>query len=168
MASHIVVHARRFVFGGASGLLAFASYKSQSDPVHIFWDLDHTILCSISPIPDNQDSEGNSDIPKQNNNSSKCPVAPSNLVSLLLPPPPKLHHFDQIDDDFPYDDKTLAPNTRTYFHPGALLALKLCTPATLHLCFSESLNLCTSASLNPCTTYTLHLHLHHLCTTTAS
>jgi len=134
MALHIVVHARRFVFGGASGLLAFASYKSQSDPVHIFWDLDHTILCSISPIPDNQDSEGNSDIPKQNNNSSKCPVAPSNLVSLLLPPPPKLHHFDQIDDDFPYDDKTLAPNTRTYFRPGALLALKLCNMfGTIHV-----------------------------------
>jgi hypothetical protein len=55
-----------------------------------------------------------------------CPVSPSNLVT-LLPSPPTLQHFDQIDDDFPYDDASLAPNTRTYFRPGAKMALKLCS-----------------------------------------
>lgn len=134
MTSHIVLHARRIVVGGTSGLFAFAGYKSQFDPVHIFWDLDHTILCSISPIPDHG-NEGSNSIPKQNNNtSSKCPVAPSNVASLLLPPPPKLNYFDQIDDDFPYDDRSLTPNTRTYFRPGAQLALKLCNIfGTIHV-----------------------------------
>lgn len=41
--------------------------------------------------------------------------------------PPPLEHFDQIDDDFPYDRKTLEPNTRTYFRPGARTALQLCS-----------------------------------------
>ena len=86
-------------------------------------DLDHTILCSISPIPNFDDRINDS---KQT--TSKCPVSPSNLVS-LLPLPPTLQHFDQIDDDFPYDDDdaSLAPNTRTYFRPGAKMALKLCS-----------------------------------------
>ena len=84
-------------------------------------DLDHTIICSISPIP-NFDDRIN--VSKQT--TSKCPVSPSNLVS-LLPTPPILKHFDQIDDDFPYDVASLAPNTRTYFRPGAKMALKLCS-----------------------------------------
>jgi hypothetical protein len=84
-------------------------------------DLDHTIICSISPIPN---FDGRINNPEQA--TSKCPVSPSNLVS-LLPLPPTLQHFDQIDDDFPYDDASLVPNTRTYFRPGAKMALKLCS-----------------------------------------
>ena len=45
------------------------------------------------------------------------------VSNLLLPQPPKLQYFDQIDDDFPYDIQTLSPNTRTYIRPGAMLAL---------------------------------------------
>ena len=81
-------------------------------------DLDHTILCSISPIPTDI-------IPKDNEQTSKCPVAPSNLLS-LLPSAPKLQFFHQIDDDFPYNKETLDPNTITYIRPGAQMALKLC------------------------------------------
>ncbi len=44
-----------------------------------------------------------------------------------MPSPPNLIHFDQIDDDFPYDEKTLLPNTRTYFRPGAIAALNICS-----------------------------------------
>ena len=106
-------------------MFAFAGYKSHSDPVHLFWDLDQTIICSIpiSTLPDH--------------GTSNCtPVAPSNyLASHWLPPPaPKLIYFDQIDDDFPYDDQSLAPNTRTYFRPGARLAIKLCNIfGTVHI-----------------------------------
>ncbi|KAL7536548.1 hypothetical protein ACHAXR_007233, partial [Thalassiosira sp. AJA248-18] len=109
--------------GGASGLTGFAAYRSQSDPVHLFWDLDHTILCSITPIPTNFNDH--SDSPNENNHTSKCPVSPAHLVS-LLPKPPSMRHFHQIDDDFPIADD-LSPNTRTYFRPGAQMALQLCS-----------------------------------------
>ena len=74
-------------------------------------DLDHTILCSVSPLPKEI-------IESQNN--------PKGSTFLPISPPP-LEHFDQIDDDFPYNSKTLEPNTRTYFRPGARLALHLCS-----------------------------------------
>jgi len=124
MASQIFTHARRIALGGTSGLAGFAAYKSQTDPVHLFWDLDHTLLCSITPIPTNFNDQNVGS--NHNNQTSKCPVSPSNLVS-LLPKPPELRHFDQIDDDFPYDAQTLSPNVRTYFRPGAQMALDLCS-----------------------------------------
>lgn len=129
MASQIFTHARRIALGGTSGLTGFAAYKSQTDPVHVFWDLDHTILCSISPKPINNSYDNPlSDLNHSDNHAqSKCPVSPSNLAAKILPKPPDLRHFDQIDDDFPYDAETLAPNTRTYFRPGAQMALKLCS-----------------------------------------
>ncbi len=129
MASSITANARKIALGGTSGLFAFAGYKSHFDPVHMFWDLDQTIICSI-PIPILPDHVG-----EQNSNyTSKYPVGPSNLASHLLPAPPQLIYFDQIDDDFPYDDKSLAPNTRTYFRPGAQLAIKLCNIfGTVHI-----------------------------------
>ena len=72
-------------------------------------------MCSITPIPER--------ISAQQTPTSKCPVSISNLASYLKPP--SLQHFHQIDDDFPYDEQT--PNTKTYFRPGALLALKFCS-----------------------------------------
>jgi hypothetical protein len=45
----------------------------------------------------------------------------------MLPTPPSLEHFDQIDDDFPFNPTTLEPNTRTYFRPGARAALQICS-----------------------------------------
>ena len=107
MASQTLI---KVVLGGGIGLLTcHALYKSKTDPVHIFWDLDHTILCSIYPITelDNDDT-----VTEQTNNKqsiSKCPVSPSNL----LPYSPKLEHFDQIDDDFDIPDDG-SPNTRTF------------------------------------------------------
>ena len=74
-----------------------AAYKSKTDPVHIFWDLDATLLCSITPIP------------TKNNFNDK------NILS----------HFEQIDDDFPFEPN--APNTRTYFRPGCYWALQMCS-----------------------------------------
>jgi hypothetical protein len=53
------------------------------------------------------------------NNSKDLPA--------YLPSPPQLEHFDQIDDDFPFDSKTMEPNTRTYFRPGARMALQVCS-----------------------------------------
>mmetsp|Transcript_44721 Transcript_44721/g.93839 ORF Transcript_44721/g.93839 Transcript_44721/m.93839 type:complete len:265 (+) Transcript_44721:25-819(+) len=122
MTSQLLAHGRRLAFGGTTGLTGFAAYKSQTDPVHLFFDLDNTLLCSISPMPANDFI----DIDGRSNSTSKCPVSPSNLAS-LVPAPPSLRHFDQIDDDFPYDAETLTPNTRTYFRPGALMALQLCS-----------------------------------------
>eukprot|EP00571_Detonula_confervacea_P003310 CAMPEP_0172324970 /NCGR_PEP_ID=MMETSP1058-20130122/52777_1 /TAXON_ID=83371 /ORGANISM="Detonula confervacea, Strain CCMP 353" /LENGTH=254 /DNA_ID=CAMNT_0013041399 /DNA_START=151 /DNA_END=912 /DNA_ORIENTATION=+ len=124
MSSQILAHARRIALGGTSGITGFAAYKCQTDPVHIFWDLDHTILCSITPIPTNFNDQN--DRSNHNTQTSKCPVSPSNLLS-SLPSPPSLRYFNQIDDDFPYDDQTLSPNVRTYFRPGALMALQLCS-----------------------------------------
>ncbi|KAL7447547.1 hypothetical protein ACHAWC_000001, partial [Mediolabrus comicus] len=80
----------------------WAGYKSKTDPVHLFWDLDNTILCSVTPLP-------------SFTTTTSTRIAPT------------LHHFDQIDDDFPYNKSTLEPNTRTYFRPGARTALYLCS-----------------------------------------
>ncbi len=99
--------ARRLSTVGITSLTGYTSYKANTDPIHIFWDLDHTILCSISPLP--------------NQNHHDDPSVSSFL------PPPSIDYFDQIDDDFPYNTETLTPNTRTYFRPGAKLALWVCS-----------------------------------------
>lgn len=98
--------ARRLSTVGVTTLTGYTSYKANTDPIHIFWDLDHTILCSVSPLPNHHNND---------------PVGSSLL------PPPTIEYFDQIDDDFPYNTETLTPNTRTYFRPGAKLALWFCS-----------------------------------------
>lgn len=82
---------RRAAAASCGSVVAAAAYKRQTDPLHIFWDLDHTLLCSVSPIPAG-DARGS--------------------------------YFDQIDDDFPYEGS--APNTRTFWRPGARAALAAC------------------------------------------
>jgi NLI interacting factor-like phosphatase len=95
--SRISALARRLVLGSTGGLSAYGTYKAKYDPLHLVWDLDNTILCSISPIPTcNDDNEKTFD------------------------------SFDQIDDDFPFENAT-TPNTRTYWRPGARTALSLCS-----------------------------------------
>ena len=42
---------RRAAAASCGSVVAAAAYKRQTDPLHIFWDLDHTLLCSVSPIP---------------------------------------------------------------------------------------------------------------------
>jgi hypothetical protein len=103
--------ARRVSTIGITSLTGWTGYKANTDPIHIFWDLDLTILCSVTPLPKNHDSD---DVTKNNNASS-------------LLKPPTLDYFDQIDDDFPYNTQTLSPNTRTYIRPGAKFTLWLCS-----------------------------------------
>lgn len=100
-----------------SGLVGYGAYKSRTDPVHLFWDLDHTILCSITPLPA---ADADAD------------AAPGGAA--MPPAPPGLDFFDQIDDDFPYDPEAPAPNTRTFWRPGARSALTLCSCfAVMHI-----------------------------------
>ncbi|KAL3779889.1 hypothetical protein HJC23_001479 [Cyclotella cryptica] len=113
MLSQLLSHARRMALIGTTGITGLATYKAHTDPIHLFWDLDHTILCSISPLP----KDPITSTTKQKDSKQSIPI----------PTPPALEHFDQIDDDFPYDAKTLAPNTRTYFRPGVRTALQLCS-----------------------------------------
>ena len=116
MAAHILLRARQLALGSAAGVAALATYKSKTDPIHLFWDLDHTLLCSISPLP------------------ATLPASPVRDPGLPRPRPPGLGWFDQVDDDFPYDARTMAPNTRTFFRPGARWALALCSRfAVLHV-----------------------------------
>lgn len=90
--------ARRALLATTGGVGGYGAYKARTDPPHIYWDLDHTILCSITPRP-------------PNDHPTLSTFSPSRF-------------FDQIDDDFDYEEEI--PNTRTYWRPGARTALKLC------------------------------------------
>ncbi len=96
---------RRTVIGGTTGIAGYSAYRVNTDPLHLFWDLDHTILCSVSPLPKSD----------ENRDESPFRFAPS------------LRYFDQIDDDFPFNPQIPTPNTRTYFRPGAQLTIWLCS-----------------------------------------
>lgn len=95
--------ARPLVVIAGGGTTGYATYKARTDPPHLFWDLDHTLLCSVTPLPTSTSSSSGN----------------TNTVS-------NTDYFDQIDDDFPHDPQTNAPNTRTYIRPGARGALKFC------------------------------------------
>jgi len=79
--------------GGAVG--AHALLMAKLRPLHLVWDLDNTLLLSITPL-----DRG---------------VAATAML-------PAARWFDQIDDDFPYTGSE--PNTRTTFRPGARAALR--------------------------------------------
>mmetsp|Transcript_5802 Transcript_5802/g.7125 ORF Transcript_5802/g.7125 Transcript_5802/m.7125 type:complete len:289 (+) Transcript_5802:3857-4723(+) len=91
---------RMFHIGGRTtamftiGLGVYGTYKANYDPLHIVWDLDHTILCSVTPIDQHKKS-----------------TSTANNKQLL-------EFMDHIDDDFEFVEAV--PNTRTYFRPGAL------------------------------------------------
>lgn len=82
----------------SAGIGGYGLYKAKVDPPHIVWDLDETILHSVTPISDSAYVQNGND-PQR--------------------------YFDQIDDDFPYDNDN-TPNTRTFWRPGARLALNIC------------------------------------------
>lgn len=42
--------ARKFLLPTSGGITAYATYKAKYDPPHLVWDLDATILCSVTPI----------------------------------------------------------------------------------------------------------------------
>ena len=93
--------ARRIFLGTTGGVSACAIYKAKYDPPHLVWDLDNTLLCSVTPIPTLK--------------PHSHPIY--NFIAY--------DYFDQIDDDFPFLD-TNTPNTRTFWRPGARTALAVC------------------------------------------
>ena len=97
MASAIVNVRRRILLLGSAG--CYATYKAKYDPPHLIWDLDNTLLCSVTPIPPSSTHRG---------------VAVSEG---------RFEFFDQIDDDFPFENGK--ENTRTYWRPGARMAPKV-------------------------------------------
>jgi NLI interacting factor-like phosphatase len=50
MASAIFT-AQRILLGTSGTITAYATYKAKYDPPHVIWDLDHTLLCSVTPLP---------------------------------------------------------------------------------------------------------------------
>jgi hypothetical protein len=90
--------AKRVLSSVTGGVSAYGVYKAKYDPPHIVWDLDDTLLHSVSPVE----------------------LA---LSTEAYPSDPD-RYFDHIDDDFPYE-KGIA-NTRTYWRPGARQALQFC------------------------------------------
>lgn len=94
---------RAFLASGGS-LSTYAAYKARYDPPHLVWDLDNTLLCSVTPHPGGAEKDG----------TAKACVYPSDPST----------YFDQIDDDFAYEPGV--PNTRTFWRPGARTALSIC------------------------------------------
>jgi NLI interacting factor-like phosphatase len=92
--------ARRFLLGSTGGISAYGTYKANYDPLHLVWDLDNTILCSVTPLSTLTVHRNADDEPYDS--------------------------FDQIDDDFPVENAA-TPNTRTYWRPGARTALSFCS-----------------------------------------
>ena len=77
-------------FATSTIFLGYGTYKAKYDPLHIVWDLDHTIICSITPVEE----------------AIKCTEGLGDL-----------DYIDHIDDDFDFEDGI--PNTRTFFRPGS-------------------------------------------------
>ena len=89
---HVPGAAALFATCGGGGL--WAAFQAKYRPLHIVWDLDNTLLLSLTPL-------------------SKGVAATKNL--------PAERYFDITDDDFPFVEGQ--PNTRTTFRPGARAAL---------------------------------------------
>lgn len=81
--------------GSLTSTTAYVCFQAKYDPPHLIWDLDNTLLCSVTPL-DTAPRKGYE--------------APGSF-------------FDQVDDDFPFEGNG-APNTRTYWRPGARGALQ--------------------------------------------
>mmetsp|Transcript_7438 Transcript_7438/g.20999 ORF Transcript_7438/g.20999 Transcript_7438/m.20999 type:complete len:240 (-) Transcript_7438:1727-2446(-) len=78
-------------------LALYPAYQVIFNPVHLVWDLDNTLVCSLALMEEGK---------------------PATAAASL---PPEAY-FDQIDDDFPFDGEE--PNTRTFWRPGAKAALQ--------------------------------------------
>lgn len=90
-----------------SGVASYVYYQTSQSPLHVVWDLDHTLLCSVTPLE-----------------KGKAAAAAASR--------PPSSYFDQIDDDFDFREGT--PNTRTFLRPGAHAALRFVgTFATQHI-----------------------------------
>ena len=93
------------------GLFGYSHAKAKYDPPHLVWDLDNTILCSLTPLPS----------PNPTTTTVTTTTASTSNIDKYL------DSFDQIDDDFPFDKDGQTPNTRTYWRPGARTMLKFCS-----------------------------------------
>lgn len=95
MTSPFLFTTARLLFLGTTGsITAYVTYKAMYDPPHLVWDLDNTLLCSVTPL-------------------SSSAAIEEGLYD----------YFDQIDDDFPFEEDI--PNTRTYWRPGARTMLQV-------------------------------------------
>ena len=118
--------------------IGYGCYKAKYDPPHLVWDLDNTILCSVSPIIPTTNSTTSSSSSTTEEASSSSTTT-SNIDQYL-------DSFDQIDDDFPYEgDKS---NTRTYFRPGARTALWICNFFAIQHVYTTAQSTYTTNILN--------------------
>jgi hypothetical protein len=85
---------QRAVLAACGGGGLWAALQAKYRPLHVVWDLDNTLLLSLTPL-------------------SKGVVATQHL--------PAARYFDIIDDDFPF--VAGRPNARTTFRPGARAGL---------------------------------------------
>jgi len=133
-ASKIIV--RRFVLLGSAaggGVSVYGSYKAHYDPIHLVWDLDNTLLCSVTPVPHQTTN---------NNNNSFL----------------RYDYFDHMDDDFPYANNL--PNTRTYWRPGARTALQICSLFAIQHIYTTAQGTYTENILNQMQRHLFHTVIH--------
>eukprot|EP01084_Bolivina_argentea_P312320 540712_1 len=83
-------------------------YKAITDPMHIIWDLDATILAS-----------------------HLLPKCKDNFPAIKYP-----DYFDQIDDDFSFEEGI--PNTRTWFRPYAKFTIYILSYFTVQHIFTSA------------------------------
>lgn len=51
MTSLALMTGRNLLLGTTGSITAYATYKAKYDPPHLVWDLDNTLLCSVTPRP---------------------------------------------------------------------------------------------------------------------
>mmetsp|Transcript_5913 Transcript_5913/g.16642 ORF Transcript_5913/g.16642 Transcript_5913/m.16642 type:complete len:231 (-) Transcript_5913:330-1022(-) len=115
---HVRSTVRRLLIPTAA--VAYPAYKAKYDPPELVWDLDNTILCSICPHPDKRNDK------EENDDNGIIGPFPNDTS----------RYFDQIDDDFPFEDNV--PNTRTYWRPGAKIALQFCSMFSIQHVFTTA------------------------------
>lgn len=104
---------RRLFLGSTGGITAYAVYQAKYDPPHLVWDLDATLLCSVTPL-----TSGTATPPLPGFSSKED------------------QWFDQIDDDFPFEEGV--PNTRTYWRPGVRSLLQVLRVFTVQHVFTAA------------------------------
>ena len=92
---------------GTAGI--YVAWRAVRNPIHVVWDLDAVVI------------------------SSQCP-----LVEAVekFPAAQFSNYFDQIDDDFPFQEGI--PNTRTFWRPGVRLLITLLRPFAIQYVFTSA------------------------------
>lgn len=118
------------IAAGAGCVGAYTAYKAKYDPPHLVWDLDNTLLCSVTPVS----------------------------AAVALDADKRLDSFDQVDDDFPYGHN--CPNTRTYWRPGARAALVFFRHFAVQHVFTAAQGTYTENILNQTNRLLFHTVIH--------